>query len=326
MGYPSQGLEVWGYPFQMLSGYRVGFRPVGTTTEADGRALLRRVDYRPESVIRTYIGPNYLVREKIFVPLDQPAAIVSYEVEGATQVDVAVHFQPVMDLMWPGSVGGQYTRWSPELPGYTITEPEHGNSASIGSSDILSHDETVNSTIRQQTLLSFVVHPHAAKNRVAVASVYMLLNENQPNEANITQPATAFHNLSAHTDELQHAASASYASLSTSALQIDTPDAEVNQAIAWSEIALHQAWVCNPRIGCGIVAGYGPSRDARRPQYAWFFAGDGLVATNALIAAGEYTRAREELTFIAKYQQPKTGMIWHELSQSAGYIDWAKYP
>src|SRR6185437_8467247 len=27
-----------------------------------------------------------------------------------------------------------------------------------------------------------------------------------------------------------------------------------------------------------------------------------------------------------KYQDQKTGMIWHELSQSAGYIDWSKYP
>ena len=326
MGYPSQGLEVWGYPFQMLSGYRAGFKPVGATTETDGAALLRHVEYRPEAVIRTYIGPNYLVRETIFVPLDRPAAILSYEVEGATPVDIAVHFQPVMDLMWPGSVGGQYTRWNPELPGYTITEPEHGNSASIGSSDILSHDETVNSTVRQQTSLSFVVHPHVAKNHVAVASVSILLNETRPNEAKTDQPATAFHDLSAHTEELRHAASVSYASLSASALEIDTPDVQVNRAIAWSETALQQAWVCTPRIGCGIVAGYGPSRDARRPQYAWFFAGDGLVATNALIAAGEYARAKEELTFISQYQQPKTGMIWHELSQSAGYIDWAKYP
>ena len=326
MGYPGAGLEVWGYPFQILSGYRISFRPVGSATEADGGALLRRVDYRPDSVIRTYIGPNYLVREKIFVPLDQPAAILSYEVEGATQVDVTIHFQPVMDLMWPGSVGGQYTRWNPDLPGYTITEPEHGNSASIGSSDILSHDDSVNSTVRRQSSLSFVVHPHAAGNRVAVALVSILLHETRPNGANNTQPATAFHDLSAQTVELEQAASASYAGLAASALQIETPDALVNGAIAWSEIALHQAWVCNPRIGCGIVAGYGPSRDARRPQYAWFFAGDGLVATNALIAAGEYTRAREELSFITRYQQPKTGMIWHELSQSAGYIDWTKYP
>ncbi|HEY5256515.1 MAG TPA: hypothetical protein VIJ53_17815, partial [Acidobacteriaceae bacterium] len=63
------------------------------------------------------------------------------------------------------------------------------------------------------------------------------------------------------------------------------------------------------------------------PQYAWFFAGDAMVAVQALLSAGEYDRARAALAFIAKYQDPKTGMIWHEMSQSAGLIDWVgKYP
>jgi glycogen debranching enzyme len=109
-------------------------------------------------------------------------------------------------------------------------------------------------------------------------------------------------------------------------LQIETPDEAVNRALAWSEIALDQAWVCNPDLGCGLAAGYGPSRNARRPQYDWFFAGDGMVDLPALLAAGQYTRAREELEFILKYQDQRTGMIWHELSQSAGWIDWNKYP
>ena len=110
-------------------------------------------------------------------------------------------------------------------------------------------------------------------------------------------------------------------------LQIETPDANLNRDLAWAEIALDQAWVCNPYLGCGLVAGYGPSRGARRPQYAWFFAGDAMVAVQALLSAGEYDRARAALDFIAKYQDPKTGMIWHEMSQSAGLIDWVgKYP
>ena len=45
-----------------------------------------------------------------------------------------------------------------------------------------------------------------------------------------------------------------------------------------------------------------------------------------LLAAGEYARAREELDFIARYQDRRSGMIWHELSQSAALIDWARYP
>src|SRR6201999_282774 len=52
MGYPESGLEIWGYPFQILSNYQVGFKPEGAATESDGRLLLRRVDYRPDSITR----------------------------------------------------------------------------------------------------------------------------------------------------------------------------------------------------------------------------------------------------------------------------------
>ena len=95
-------------------------------------------------------------------------------------------------------------------------------------------------------------------------------------------------------------------------IQIQTPDADLNRALAWSRLALDQAWVCNQKIGCGIVAGYGPSRATRRPQYAWFFAGDGLVATEALLAEGNAERARQELAFIFQYQNRSNGMIWHD--------------
>jgi hypothetical protein len=127
-------------------------------------------------------------------------------------------------------------------------------------------------------------------------------------------------------DLLEKQAAEHYSELLRHAVQIETPDAETNRALAWSEVAMDQAWVCNPDLGCGVVAGYGPSRKARRPQYDWFFAGDGMVAIEGLLAAGEYKRARDELAFILKYQDKKTGMIWHELSQSAGQIDWSKYP
>jgi glycogen debranching enzyme len=118
-----------------------------------------------------------------------------------------------------------------------------------------------------------------------------------------------------------------YAQLLASTLHIETPDDAVNRQLAWAQIALDQAWVCNPVLGCGLVAGYGPSRDARRPQYAWFFAGDGLIAVDAMVNTGDDQQAQQALAFIAKYQNPSTGMLWHELSQSADPADWAaKYP
>ena len=114
---------------------------------------------------------------------------------------------------------------------------------------------------------------------------------------------------------------------SSQIVKITTPDAEANRAIEWAQIALEQAWTCNARLGCAFVGGYGPSHGARRPQYAWYFAGDGLLTTEALLYEGNYKRAADELEFLYKYQNSENGMMWHEISQSAGFLNWARdYP
>jgi glycogen debranching enzyme len=138
-------------------------------------------------------------------------------------------------------------------------------------------------------------------------------------------PFTIAQALATHAEKLEATARERY---STQRLvEIVTPDSAVNRALRSAQVTLEQAWVCNPQLGCGSVAGYGPSRGERRPQYAWFFANDGLVATDALLREGAYVRAREELEFILRYQNKRTGAIWHELSQSAGFLDWeGAYP
>jgi glycogen debranching enzyme len=313
LGYSKNGLEIWAWPFQILSGYRIGIRPQGAASEIDGDLLLRRIEYRPDAVTRIYIGPNFVVREKLFVPLDLSGAIITYKVEGRGHVDISVHFRPVLNLMWPASIGGQSTAWSDAAAGYIISEGTNSYTATISSPDIVSHDSTENSAIYSDAL-AFAIRPNLS------AHVFIALNQDH-------DPRALAKQLASDETSLERRAAAHYAGLLRDALQIETPDEEINRAFAWSEIALDQAWVCDPDLGCGVVAGYGPSRSARRPQYAWFFAGDGLIAADGLVAAGEYDRARAELEFILKYQDRKTGMIWHEISQSAPYIDWAgKYP
>ena len=68
-GYSEHGLEVWAYPLQVVDSFGVAFRKQGGTTEIDGRAVLRRMEYSPEAVTRIYVGPDFIVREKLFVPL-----------------------------------------------------------------------------------------------------------------------------------------------------------------------------------------------------------------------------------------------------------------
>src|SRR5258708_3569583 len=79
-GYSEDGLEVWAYPFQILSSYKLSFLAQGTTTAINGQSLLRRIIYSPEAVTRIYAGPDFIVRENIFVPLEEPGAIIRYEV------------------------------------------------------------------------------------------------------------------------------------------------------------------------------------------------------------------------------------------------------
>jgi glycogen debranching enzyme len=322
MGYAASGLEVWTYPVQIVRGYQLGFRSEGTTTEIDAATLLRGITYEPEAVTRTYIGPDFIVRERLFVPLEEAAVSFTYTVECRHSVDLVIHFTPVLDLMWPGSIGGQSTRWDSTGSAYRLSEAMHRYSALIGSPGVISHDEVLNSA-----------QPGALGNRLAFAlraggdvqhQVTVFVSGSEPGASG---SATAIKKLQTSQRDFEAEASAHYAHLAANALRIETPDREVNQQLAWAQIALDQAWVCNPVLGCGLVAGYGPSRDARRPQYAWFFAGDALIAIDALLSTGEYDRAREALAFIAKYQDAGTGMIWHELSQSADPATWAtRYP
>jgi glycogen debranching enzyme len=319
LGYSQEGLEIWDYPFQIVTSFGAGFRREGETTAIDGQRLLRRIIYSPETVIRVYAGADFIVREKLFVPLDEPGAIISYEVQSSRPVEIIIHFLPVLDLMWPASVGGQETTWNSAASAYILSEPTHRFTASIVSPDTVSHDETPNGSqqVVRSNGLAFTLRAAGGHHTVRLAIA----------GAERGQDASAIGSkLLRDCESLEKDAITHYSSLLSRALEIETPDADANRALAWSEIALDQAWVCNPDLGCGAIAGYGPSRKARRPQYDWFFAGDGMVAVRALLAAGLYDPARQELEFILKYQNKETGMIWHELSQSAGWLDWGKYP
>ena len=130
-GYADSGLEVWSYPVQLIKNYEVGFLPQGATSEIPGATILRRIVYRPDEITRIYIGPNFIVREKLFVPLNTPGAVITYSVESQNPVDIVVHFVPVLNLMWPAGIGGQDVNWNADAAGISAD----GADASIFRSD-----------------------------------------------------------------------------------------------------------------------------------------------------------------------------------------------
>ncbi len=316
MGY-ADGLEAWAYPLQLFSGYRVRFHVEGRVEPYDGRLLLKRVERYAAETVRVYVGPDFVVRERIFVPRRRAGAIIRYEVEGRPALRIEVAFRPSLDLMWPGALGGQSVGWSDVLSGYVEREPLHGFSAAIVSTEATAHDDTANRTRPVSEDVRMVLTPRGAADRTGSASVVIGL------DAKGAEGGTAGR-LRGEEAALRRDAAEHAAEVLGGSLRIVTPDDAVNRALGSAALALDRAWVCGDALGCGAVAGYGPSRRGRRPQYAWFFAGDGLVAMQGMLAAGQHERARAELDFIARYQDRKTGMIWHEMSQSAPLIGWKK--
>jgi glycogen debranching enzyme len=318
-GYAGRGSEIWGYPFQILDRYTVSFQPSGSPTAFDSASLLTRIEVTPEQVTRIWTGPGFKVRETDFVPLDQPGAILSYQVTGTTPVDIVVRMLPEMNLMWPASAGGQDIRWSDAIHGYILSESTEKYKAVLASPQIAEHQPIVNATAREDLTQTFTLHPQPQPGGESTATVYVTLVP-----PDLT-PQTTIGLVVDHAAELRNSAAQDLEKWKANALVITTPDEEINTAVDWADTALYESWACDAKIGCGATAGFGPSRPGRRPQYDWFFAGDGMVDADAMLAAGHNDWARKELEFIFRYQRAD-GMIWHEISQSAGFLDWGKYP
>ncbi|HEY4144514.1 MGH1-like glycoside hydrolase domain-containing protein [Pinirhizobacter sp.] len=315
------GLEVFAFPFQIVGGLQAAFRHEGSVSLVDSANLLRGIDYAPDGITRTYVGTDYVVRETLFVPRDAAAAVVTYSVESPHPLDIVVSFNPVLDLMWPGSIGGQSVKWDEKASAYVLFEPSMRYGAFVGSPDVDAHDKPTNNALESNggRQLRLSLRAGGKGGHDARLAFGMLESGNADAGAAVRSVLSSLPAAQAeqhrHVDEVLDGG-----------IRIHTPDDEVNSMLSWAAIALDQAWACNPQLGCGFLAGFGPSREARRAQYEWYFAGDGLIANDAMIATGRYARAREELEFILKHRDQKTGMIWHEMSQSAGLIDWSRYP
>jgi glycogen debranching enzyme len=324
VGYAAESLEGWVYPLRIFHDYRIGFRSEGASDVVPGAALVRDISVNPESVTRVYSGQGFTATETIFVPLDEAGFLILYRVRTAAPVHIVVSFQPDLDLMWPGGIGGQSYDWDATRHAFFLGEASGRYSALVGSPVASSH-----------TAPGDYSRPWVA-NRTLSLELDIPASHDAPQYFPLVvscgipehyDAAKDYDHLLEKAPDLYAEAVEHYRKLTESNLQVETPDHDVNLAYAWARVTLDQAYVCNPYLGCGLVAGYGPSRDTRRPQYAWFFGGDAITNTFALEAAGDYDLARDALCFIQKYQKKDTGEIFHELSQSAGLIDWFKdYP
>jgi glycogen debranching enzyme len=310
-------MEAWVYPLKIFRDFHLTFHVDGHALPAE--SLARTLIVHPESATIVYAGDNFSVRETLFVPVREPGAVILFDVETEQPLEIEAVFIDDVQLEWPAAIGGAFSYWDETLHAFVSGE-------------------------EQKRFFSLTGSPSAARRQMAYQTNYSSSSENslllgptrKGTDSKIIVVAASMKGLADAQLNYQHLA-ASYSDLLIESgqyyrdylrrtLSLILPDSQLQQAYDWSRVSTIQGLVTNPSLGTGLVAGYRTSGTGQRPGYAWFFGRDSLWTSFALNAVGDFATSRTALEFVSKFQRAD-GKIPHEISQSAGIVDWFKdYP
>src|SRR5574341_1306783 len=312
--------ELWVHPLKLASGFHLDFRIPDYAEPVHGRDVARRVEVRPEATTITYSHAAFTVRQHIMAPLDEPGLLVLLEVDATKPLEVVAGFRTVLQYAWPGGMGGQYAFWSAEDKAFVLSESLRRRNAFIGSPWAASaSSHPAHALPDAPSTFTIPLDPaRAAREMVPIAIA--------AGTGARPEIAAAYRRILSRAREIYDARREHARRLRDEGLRIDSPDDRLDLAFEWAKVNLDEQTVCNPDLGCGLVAGWGPSGEGARPGFGWFFGGDAAINSLAMAATGQWSAAWDGLRFLAKYQR-KDGKIPHEVSQSAGVIPWFdEYP
>lgn len=307
--------EVWVHPLKLVTSLRLDFRIPDYDEPVRGEDVARTVEVRPELTTITYAHATFTVKQHILAPLDRPGVLVLLDVDAVHPLDIVASFRNVFQYAWPGAFGGQYAVWRPEMRAFLLSESLRQRNGYLGSpwaSTASSHPAHA----LPDAPSVFRIPVDADRARREFVPLVMVAGTT-------TREALAaeYRGLIADAERLYRERVAHATRLRDEAVRIDTPDDRLDLAFEWAKVNLDEQRVCNPDLGCGPVAGWGPSGQSTRPGFGWFFGGDAAINSLAMSSAGMKTAVAEGLRFFAKYQRAD-GKITHEISQAAGQLPW----
>ena len=316
-GNESGRVEAWVYPLKLFRNFSVTFR----TAEGEFKAesMVRTVIARPESTTLVFSGNTFRVRETFFVPVDEPGALIRFEVESEGPLEIVVALRPDLQLEWPAGLGATYGSWDADLHAFNFGEESKKFVGLVGSPSgvVESQEFDTNYASSATDTLQLGVTAKGRDTKLVVIA------------GSVTGAADAqktYRKLLEHGDELQSNSAKYYLDYLKRTVNLTLPDAQLQEAYEWSRVSVVQGLVTNPFLGTGLVAGYRSSGETQRPGFAWFFGRDSLWTSFALNSAGDFATTREALTFLIQFQRAD-GKIPHEIAQTASLVDWFKnYP
>ena len=317
LGLETGQAELWIHPFKVGSGFRLSFSTPRYGAPIPGEAVARTVHIRPELATITYSHAAFQVRQHILAPRDTAASgiLVLLEVDSPDSMEIVAEFHPVLNYMWPGSLGGQYAYWDGDRRVFVLSESLRTRNAMVGSPWATNSVEHPAHQLGEapRTMLIPVDPGRARREFIPIA----VAGGRVPRDTVFARYAR----LIANAEELYRDTRAWADSALATTASVETPDPSLDLALEWAKINLEEQRVCNPDLGCGFVAGWGLSRDGGRPGFGWFFGGDAMINTYAMDVLGQWELVAEELAFLARHQRDD-GKIAHEISQAAAHIPW----
>ncbi len=307
--------ELWVHPLKLADGFRLAFTIPDYMEPIRGADIARTVEARPEVTTITYTHATFTVRQHILAPLDLPGLLVLLDVETLRPLEITVSFQMVFQYAWPASLGGQYVFWSAEHRAFIQSESLRRRNGVIGSPWATRASEHPAHALPDAPN-AFVIPIDTARARAEYVPIAIAAGDTERDTV-----LAVYHRLVRDAEGLYREKRAYVDRLFSQTTQLDTPDDELDLALAWAKWNLDEALVCNPDLGCGLVAGWGPSGTSTRPGFGWFFGGDAAINSFAMDATGQWDAVAEGLRFLARYQR-EDGKIPHEISQAAAHIPW----
>jgi glycogen debranching enzyme len=303
--------EIWIYPYKVL--HNLDFKVMVQGVEEDPRPRLGLFSFSPAFFKRNYIGEKWTISQQIYPALNDKVVFLIFEVQALTDVVLELSFTPDLSPMWPASLGGKYSYWDKQ-GFFVLSESKSENFAFFGGS----HGQQVGDLPAHKlpgVRLRYRIPLKKGFHKIPLTAM--------AGHSPLEKIKQDFLNSRERWSDYLKERKQSITSFLKDHLIIKTPDSGLNHALKWAMLNVNFAFVDNIDLGEGLIAGYGLSGERERPGFAWYFGGDGLINSYAVVNYGDFKGARKEIEFLLKYQR-QDGKIMHELSQGARFIDWFK--
>jgi hypothetical protein len=312
LGTEAGSFEAWLNPVKLLRDFRLSVYFDGAIEPVDLAEMAETVAVSPGRATITHSHAAFTIRQTWVAALDQPILLVLLDIDTNRPLRLRASFIPEMKPMWPASFGGQSSSWDEKDKAFVLSEGLRRSAPVIGSPLFTTHSEQVGHQLPGRRILAEMdLTPEVC--RAGTVPIVLAGSRDLYRQA-----LAGIRKIVSESDQY-------YRAFDARTFHLRTPDPVLDDAFLWAKFAIEKGWACNDGVGCGLVAGYGPSGETERPGFAWYFGGDALMNSWSIVDYGDFHRARALLEFLRDHQRAD-GKMEHELTQSAALLDWSRYP